>query len=293
MAFTTGSANSTLNLKPSYNDDVVQVNAVAAATLLREYLTDNGMINGQRYVVEVRAPECGGVLDPSCPYTSGGVVKVGVNKQQGTLMTNWKFMIAHELGHSVQYYGMGSHEFNYAWQGAPQLCRCSHVDPLYGNGHCMQSRGSIGGGQIEGFAQAYAARVFNDDGQANATFVYYKPFLTPYNNPNYTMNPPMSFNAFTNNRFMSNYCGAAGKGIELDWMQFYYQLTARATINKTEMSYLFSIYKIACTGNQATKCNNQTVTWEKLRAAASTFWGANSFIYAKFRDTGINAGVNW
>lgn len=292
MAFTTGPANSTLNLKPSYNDDVVQVNAVTAATLLREYYTDNGMLNGTRYVTEVRAPECGNELSPACPYTSGGVVKVGVNKQQGTLMTTWKFMIAHELGHAVQYAGMGYHESNYDWAGAPQLCRCSHVDALFGNSHCIQSRGSIGGGQVEGFAQAYAARVFNEDSQANATFVYYKPFFTPYNNPNYKMNPPMSFSAFSNNRFMSNYCGAANKGVELDWMQFYYQLTAQATLNKTEMSYLFSIYKLACTNNVNTKCNGQTVTWEKLRATAQTYWGGNP-IYTKFRDTGVNAGVNW
>lgn len=292
MAFTTGPGNSTLNLKPSYNDDVVQMNAVTAATLLRESAVDNGMLNGTRYVTELRAAECGNELDPSCPYTSGGVVKVGVNKQQGTLMTNWKFMLAHELGHAVQYAAMGYHESSYAWAGAPQLCRCSHVDALYGNSHCIQSRGSIGGGQVEGFAQAYAARVFNIDSQPNATFVYYKPFFTPYNNPNYKMNPPMSFSAFSNNKFMSNYCGAANKGIELDWMQFYYQLTASATLNKTEMSYLFSIYRLACTNNVNTKCNGQTVTWEKLRATAQTYWGGNP-IYTKFRDTGVNAGVNW
>jgi hypothetical protein len=293
LSFKTPASSAVINLKPTYNDDVVQVNAVSAAALRAQYLTDQGMLNGQHYVVDVHAPECGPASDPSCPFTSGGVVKVGVNVQQNSLMTHWKFMIGHELGHSVQYYAMGNHSFDYTWSDATALCRCSHVATLYGTAHCIQSRGPIGGGQIEGFAHAYSSRIFNNDNEANGYFAYYKPFLTPYVTPNQTVYPPMWFATLWDAKFMSSYCGASNKGIELDWMQFYYQLTARQTINKTSISQLFSIYKLACTGSINTKCNNQTVTWEKLRAAAQTYWGTGSALYNRFRDTGIAAGVNW
>jgi hypothetical protein len=147
----------------TYNDDLIQVNAIASATLAAAAFTNQGMIPGTHYVVEVHAPVCGDANNPSCPYTSGGVVKIGLNSQQSTLMTHWKFMIAHELGHAVEWAFIGQHAINYNW-GASAVCSCTHVaNNPYSNTHCIQSRRDTGAGQIEGFAHAFAARVFNRD----------------------------------------------------------------------------------------------------------------------------------
>jgi hypothetical protein len=294
-SFTTPAAAGTVTLQPTYNDDVVQVNAISAAALVKEALTDQGLLNGQRYTVDVNATECTGADSLSCPKTMPltGVIKVGTNTVNNATWAHWKFVIAHELGHAAQFVGMGFHAYEYTWTGAPELCRCSHVSDVYGSGHCIQSRSNITGAQLEGFAHAFAARVFNNDSETTARFIYYKPYLQPGLQP-VVLNPPRWFNPQTNTKFMATYCSAAGKGTELDWMQFYYQLTAGATLNKTPMSNLFSIWKRACSGNINTKCKiTDSVSWTTLQNAAQAYWGAGSPLYNRFRDTGINAGVNF
>jgi hypothetical protein len=221
---------------------------------------------------------------------------MGLNSQQNTLMTHWKFMIAHEIGHSVEYAFIGTHAFNYNWSGAPTpLCKCDHVanDP-YSNTHCLQSRGDIGAGQIEGWAHAFAARVFNQDAQSDGEFIYYKPFLSPYSTPNPTWNPPILIATLWDAKFMSNYCSAAGKGIEIDWMQIFYQVTALATPDRIAVQDLFYIYRYACTGGWYTTCSGQTVSWSALLNAAQQLYGGTTDArYKRFRDTGTAAGVNW
>jgi hypothetical protein len=188
---------------------------------------------------------------------------------------------------------MGAPYFAYTWTDAPELCRCSHVAELYGTGYCLQSRGPTGGAQIEGFAHAYSTRIWTKDSEANGIFVYYKPFKNPYVAGSPVWNPPITMTILSQTKFMANWCAQTGKGTELDWSQFFYQVTARQTINSTPMSNLFSTYRKACTGNVNSNCTySHKISWENLRASAQSYWASNS-IYNKFRDLGIATGVNY
>ena len=43
--------------------------------------------------------------------------------------------------------------------------------------HCLQSLETSGSAQIEGFAQFYASKIFNNRADSDCTFVYYKEFV--------------------------------------------------------------------------------------------------------------------
>ena len=290
---TPASGGFTINF--TYNDDLIQTYSVSAAVMMAAWRTNQGTIASNHYVSEVHATECGDANNPSCPYTAGGVVKIGLNSQQGTAMTHWKFMIAHEFGHAIQYAFSGVFEADYDWSLAPTLCTCNHVaNNPYSNAHCLQSRGDIGAGELEGFAHAFSSRVFNRDNETNGLFVYYKPFLSPYVTPNQTYNPPILVWPLADNKFMSNFCGASGKGVELDWLQFFYQISALQTSNSVAIQDLLYIYRYACTNSFSSKCSSQVVTWSRLLAGAQALYGSTSDArYQTFSNTGVAAGVNW
>jgi len=297
-SFTTPATGQTYTVKFTFNDDLIQTNVVAAAVLAAAARTNQGMTAGTHYVSEVHAPSCGDASIPTCP-TGGSVVKIGVNSQLGTPMTRWKFMIAHEFGHVTKNTFVGYYKRDYYWRDAPDTCGCKHVPYEFSDIHCMQSRGDTGSAQSEGFAHAFAARVFNFDSQADGLFTYYKPFKSPYSVPNPTLGPPLGIRMFWDTKFMSNFCssGSAGKGIEFDWMQFFYKVTALQTPNRVSVQDLFFMYRHACAnGNWWATCSaddpNSTVSWSKLLTAAQLLYGATDPRYIRFRDTGVAVGVN-
>ncbi len=298
-AFTTPATGQTHTVRFTQNDDVIQTNVVAAAVLAAAARTNQGMPTGNHYVAEVHSPDCGNATNPKCPVAPGNVVQIGLNSQLGIPMTRWKFMIAHEFGHTAEFVGVGTFVTNYAWPDLPKVCGCAHVDDVFGKSHCMQSRGDTGSAQVEGFAHAFSARVFNFDGQNDGIFTHYKPFLSPYSAPNPTFNPPIGFRMLWDTKFMSNFCsaGSTGKGIELDWMQFFYKVTALQTPNRTSLTDLFLLYHHACSNGTSwsMKCDQlqgHSVNWTKLLFAAQELYGLSDARYLRFRDTGFAVGVN-
>jgi hypothetical protein len=75
-------------------------------------------------------------------------------------------------------------------------------------------------------------------------------------------------------------------------MQFFYQVTALVKPNSVAVQDLFYIYRYACTGSWSTQCYGQSVSWSALLNAAQQRFGASDPRYARFRDTGVAAGVN-
>ncbi len=203
--------------------------------------------------------------------------------------------VAHELGHMVQSRGMGYYAYGYDNTATVDQCRCDHYDEDWGNTiHCMQSRHETGGAAMEGFAQMFAARVFNSTTQSNASFNYYKPFLNQWND---VVPPPLAIDAYNPHQYMEYWCPSlnGGEGIELDWLNFFYGISHEAASNATSISNLFSIYKVACGDPLAlAKCtSSDTVNWSGLVGAALTHYGGiSSPLFARFNDTGDDTGVN-
>jgi hypothetical protein len=158
-------------------------------------------------------------------------------------------------------------------------------EPLY-----YVSREFSGAAQAEGFAHAFATRAFNNWVEQNGTFVYYKPFLAFG-----VSQPPVPVNMFTDFRWMESFCTAEGRGVELDWVTFFYRVSAEFAPNYTPFTKLFDIYRRTCSGNTTTNCTaTQDPQWAGLLANALALYGGSSSDprFVRFRDTGIGEGVD-
>jgi hypothetical protein len=296
-AFTVYSGTSWVNLNPSASDDAIQAAAVAGQIVLQNEVAPGGLgMTPGSYVIHTNEG-CGPPIEPptdSCydPSPPGGVVHLGTTSIDGTAEANWKYIIAHEIGHYVQDRAMGWHSYGYDDSATEASCKCDHYDTSWGNQlHCIQSREIIGGAQLEGFAHAFASRVFNWTSDSNATFVYYKPFLYDSSFVGY---PPLGFDAYNPYLWMEDHCTSSGRGVELDWLNFYYGVSSEDTANQTIFSNLFEIYMQTCTGNAGIACSGQDVQWSALLTNAQAYYGgsaANSY-YLRFRDRGIDSGID-
>ncbi len=290
-----GSGTSTITVHPTFNNDAIQASAVASHEVYWHWVQQFfgggglGLVNGT-YVVHANEG-CAGYDPPtdSCydPYMQ--LVHLGTTVVQGYGDAHWKYVIAHETGHMVAHRAMGLFYYDYNDSATQRLCKCNY-DTSWGNTvHCLQSREQSGGAQEEGLGHAYASRVYNDPYQANGTFVYYKPFEYPAYNTTY---PPVPKSAFNVQLWLESYCLATSRGVEFDWLTFEYNVGSWDRSNPTSIPQLFDIYRIACTGSSTTKCNNQTINWSNLLAAAATYYGPFDPRYERFRVTGQDFGVD-
>jgi hypothetical protein len=89
----------------------------------------------------------------------------------------WKYIVAHETGHMVQAHAIGSlNDVLSIPMGAPPWCKCDHVGSS-NHAHCLQSVDDASTAQVEGFAQFFASRIWNDREAPDCTFVYYKELM--------------------------------------------------------------------------------------------------------------------
>jgi hypothetical protein len=291
--FTVYADTSWVTTFPSANDDAIQAAAVTGQILNQQQWTTGGLgLLPESYFIHTNEscffPDEGTCYDnQDPPYNKVQIGPAAVGG--GATQAYWKHIVAHEIGHYVQDRAMGEHEFDYALNASTESCKCDHYDTSWGNNiHCMQSRESVGGAQLEGFAHAFASRVFNQTTSADGTFVYYKPFLDDSNNVNF---PPVAFDAFNPNLWMEDHCLASDQGVEMDWLNFYYRVAAESESNPVGFSDIFSIYELACTGSAGTKCNRQVVSWSALDSAASSHFGASNAQFIAFDTMGTTTGV--
>ncbi|MEO2169972.1 MAG: beta-propeller fold lactonase family protein, partial [bacterium] len=127
--------------------------------------------------------------------------------------SRWKYIIAHEIGHVMA--GMlidesihGDYWASDALSGLSSMCRCDHVVSA-NSVHCFQSLEDIGSALTEGWAQFYAARAFNNLGEGNCSFAYYKEYKTGRGASDPVSTPPVYFNCQTPVQLMDTYCDVA------------------------------------------------------------------------------------
>jgi hypothetical protein len=218
----------------------------------------------------------------------------------------WKHIIAHEIGHAVQEYNMGlpgSLDYDEVIDQNHKRCRCDNVSTA--TQHCLNSKEGWNVGGVEGWAHSIADKTFNNNTQANATFVYYKEFQNSDTDNDYSM-PPQAKDGFgspSNNfdrRWNTNMCTfGLTSSVEYDWMRFYYNIgsqdSGRAS-TRVSTSNLFYIYKLACSGSMDGECNSGNsldLNWTRLvNDGALPFFGSNSDPrYVRFVDYGSIEGV--
>jgi hypothetical protein len=174
-----GSGNLNVTLHHTFNNDAVQAAAVMGQIAAADVFNGGMGVTPGWYTI-LTNQGCG-ALDPktdSCYNPPDDTVHIGTTAVGGgTPESHWKYIIAHEVGHNVQWRAMGFYGFNYDDTATESLCKCDHYTTVWGNKvHCIQSREQVGGAMLEGFGHAFASRTFNFTQLPRATFVYISRF---------------------------------------------------------------------------------------------------------------------
>lgn len=195
-----------------------------------------------------------------------------------------KFVVAHELGHALEYQTLGSTPGGVAyddslWDG--DLCACRHVAGA-NSLHCLQSKMSMAGGYQEGFAHFVATAVMNTNNHKAATFAYYKEVLKPHWNPMVStppkkVQPPFRVDAGKPVAWQRNRCDSgvqANRSTEYDWMTFLWGIHQRETAGSIDYATWMGIARDGWCGG-GTCSGRGTLTWEAVRANALSKFGNN------------------
>lgn len=295
-----GSPPSTIMLDPPHVDDESRSSAVVSHILRQEHQTNGALgLSGETKIVTNAACSLVNSQPSSCVDSSNrlrirSTPSCSGNEPFEICRNNdsrWKTIVAHEVGHVMQRratglwfvaYGFGAGaQFTVDHPGAPLLCQCQHItsDADTNNKHCMQSLERPGAAQVEGFAQYFAAKVWNDLDEPECTIPYYKQFIDTTcrvaqedcslhpdwaNNGLVINSPPVPISCIDPQKWRNRNClsGVFGPdevptdlSTEMDWMGFYYKLTNPQTANRLTTGQLFETYRRACGAVTGGACN--------------------------------------
>jgi hypothetical protein len=200
--------------------------------ILRYYSTYS-MPSGHTIKMHTDADNCN---DPA----GGGAYMIGYDvclaPGQWEDPTAHKYIVTHEIGHSVQkkiiQYAISNDQYTAGDASSSQTrCLCTHVSTGEPS-HCLGSRETIEAANKEGFAHFFATMVFNNRTEDNGMYVYPKEAYDWTGSSWTVKTPPVAWKAYrganerTTDRWMEKNCnpGAEDMGVESDWLRFNYEL---------------------------------------------------------------------
>lgn len=216
----------------------------------------------------------------------------------------YKYVMAHEVGHIVQEWGSGIARWDF--DGTPYdngssslaACTCSHV-VTSNQYHCLQSNESTAVAQAEAFGHFTAARLFNDAAGSDCKFNYYKEFRLVTGEP---WGPPYNANCRSPSLWRDTFCTDSvhsQHGTELDWLQFFWNVNTVGS-STSHITNLYAIWKRACVTYPAS-CQDQIKllwndpninNWDLLRGAETQYGSVLDPRYQKFFNDGSITGVD-
>jgi hypothetical protein len=278
---------------------------------------DMGMVPGTYKAIANDGCPSLNLKTDSCFSPGDSILFIGPGNGNAPVDSAWKYVIAHESGHFVQQKAMGSLDPTYSFcpannpncdlrsptqslndpPDAPALCKCDHVTVAY-QLHCLQSIERSQDAQIEGWAQFYASKTWNNPDESSCTFQYYKEFLDVSCPPGATCTnktggisifPPLARTCKDVVKWRNRHCAVPDFGTEFDWMGFLWNANTSSD-QKATMSDLFAAYRQAC-GNAACGRGN-AVDWAKFSAGASATLGGTSAKFRHLTTTAASYGVD-
>jgi len=191
---------------------------------------------------------------------------------------DWKFLVSHEFGHRSQGKATGHFYHSYKGNGENSLCKCDQVSGST-KAHCMQSSEYYSAAIKEGFAHFYATTVWNSKSNGEGEFGYYKKFL-PVSGP--VQNPPIAFDAAEAYTWRNNHCPKAGRGVEMDWMSFFWSWHTDnhfgGSNSKASMEDIYNVIKQTCGG----WCDGDEINWNNFKQAAHDLFANEQGNQAKY-----------
>ena len=253
---------------------------------------DPGFTANKTYKFLLSENECGG----AGAYSDPAHICLGHrdSSHSNPHMTQWKFVIGHEIGHSVERDGAGLAKRNYEHPvptvpDSLKLCRCDHVPGSGLQSHCLQSREYAAAAWQEGFAYFYAAKIFNDPQYSSCYIGYGKHVLHPVIirgwDPYVSYPPPVPTSCRNAVQWRKRYCydsNDTNAGVEWDWMTFFWNIhhpnDSLASSKRVSMTDYYEIKRRACTGSPSGMCSSShTVTYQDFQDA----------LWAKYCGSGI------
>ena len=215
-------------------------------------------------------------------------IHIGTNNE-GIDGTRFRNLVAHEVGHVIQYRGSQRFSLNltghYDWPLA-QICSCRHIgvgpeEPS----HCLQSVEQASFAFGEGFGHFVAARLFNSD-PFGCEFQYYKPLWW---GPTSTSPAPVLMDCELPPLWATSHgCVRAGDDVEYDWLAFFWAINHAPAAERWSVQDMFDVMSSPCVGEPP--YGHCDLDWAWLEGAVN----ASSFSTAKkerFFGTGIVYGV--
>lgn len=241
--------------------------------------------------------------------------------------TYWKYTMGHELGHALQERAMGGLSGDYSASEPfqpPGKCRCDHVTSS-NTLHCLQSIEHPSAAHLEGWAQFFASRAWNNASQSDCTFKYYKEFAsdacmpgippdgcTTLPNGLVSNRPPVPVSCLDPVRWRNTQCFDATVAppematlwaTEYDYMGFFYSLNTQGGSGRFSMNDLFDVFRAVCRNGV---CSNVQlkISWDQCQGAVcqpgvngliggvDAAFGPLSTQSQRFRDDGIVYGVS-
>ncbi|MDJ0766504.1 MAG: hypothetical protein QNJ97_26255 [Myxococcota bacterium] len=234
--------------------------------------------------------DCKENRNPSCCDHGGAYYKRGTpyicmaGDWGGSGATYWKFILGHEIGHRVADYhdGPGGGSYSFDDQTNPR-CNCNHVESG-SQLHCMQSMEYIAAAEGEGFGHFFSSALFNNRSSSNGIFVCPKEtwfYFPPYGWIVYPPERPFDVTNYTKWGETECSLGNENKGVELDWMEFFWHAWADPISSTTlTSSELMSVWEESSSSN-----------YDDLLDGAFSLWG-NTSRYVQFWWQGYYSGVD-
>ena len=277
------------NLYPTWHDDLTRVMGVMGQVMATP---DSGLTLPILDTYLVHADETcsvGGQTTGGCANGRDLFIGKRPNPFPGELHNSlFKHVIAHEFGHVQHGLSMARPEVNvgiYSTDVADSLCNCDQVVSA-NTLHCLQSLEQGAAAMIEGYAQFYAAKVFNDPSDNDCVFAYYKEFRDVGG----TVRPvPNVHDCRTPKMWWHSHCFyppathvGFDLGTELDWQVFFWNVNTVGPYSST-MADLKGIFDPACETRDCAR-------WIDVAAESIDYYGltlpADHFI-----TTGIDNGI--
>ncbi len=220
-------------------------------------------------VYPIHIGQCGGKPPADDVYTacrSGDTLWLGQNVDvRKSHNVQWKFVIAHEIGHLIlaKFNASPNRSAADAYKAvvAEPICECEHILELDDKAHCIQSKEYLADAQAEGLAHMIAANTWNPLDENECKFVYYKSVRTIFTRtaPVLIDCPPRMATLHVarprdqKSKWLETWCLQPSRGVELDWMNWMHAVNVAPVAQRSTVEDVAKIFARACGGNCAFK----------------------------------------
>jgi hypothetical protein len=216
------------------NKHIPQIAAAAGYAINKRYA---GLTN---QIFQMFYDDSSSPCTPACTWDEGDIF---LEKNAPTVR---KFVITHEMGHAVAI--RRDENLRTGPEYDESFLDCAEYLWAADRAHDFASREYASTAAVEGFAHYYAASVWNNGGENDCSFYYYKtvdfePRDYYWNDPNrhvWVADPNPIYSCATSRTFLEGWCYPwDGYGVESDWLTFWWDIQTQMGLTFGQISDIY------------------------------------------------------